>query len=57
MDPKRRALYLDWKVLAEATVGVLRVAYARTWAIRGFEDVLRSLMVRLRCTITVTDYG
>jgi transcriptional regulator with XRE-family HTH domain len=45
MDPKRRALYLDWKALAEETVGVLRVAYARNVGTPRFEEVLRSLMV------------
>jgi hypothetical protein len=45
MDPKRRALYVDWKALSEETVGVLRVAYARNVGNPHFEDVLRSLMV------------
>lgn len=45
MDPKRRALYLDWKTFAEEAVGILRVAYARNVGDPRFEDVLRSLMV------------
>ena len=45
MDPKRRALYVDRKAVAEAAVGILRTAYARSVGDPRFEEVLRSLMV------------
>jgi transcriptional regulator with XRE-family HTH domain len=45
MDPTRRALYVDSKALAEETVGILRVTYARNVGNPRYEEVLRSLMV------------
>jgi transcriptional regulator with XRE-family HTH domain len=44
MDPQRRALYLDGTAVAEETVGILRVTYARKVGDPRFEEVLRSLM-------------
>jgi transcriptional regulator with XRE-family HTH domain len=45
MDPERRALYADWKAVAQDAVGILRSAYARRVGDPRFEEVLRSLMV------------
>jgi len=43
MDPARRALYLDWEVLADTAVGVLRAAYARRVGDPYFEKLLQAL--------------
>jgi transcriptional regulator with XRE-family HTH domain len=45
MDPRRGALYADWKAVAEDAVGILRAAYARSVGDPRFEEILRSLMV------------
>jgi transcriptional regulator with XRE-family HTH domain len=45
MDPQRRQLYADSKLVAEEAVGIWRAAYARRVGDPRFEEVLHSLMV------------
>jgi transcriptional regulator with XRE-family HTH domain len=43
MDPARRALYLDWEVLAGTAVGLIRAAYARRVGVPRYESLLQTL--------------
>jgi transcriptional regulator with XRE-family HTH domain len=44
MDPDRRRLYLNWDVLAEKAVGLLRTNYVRRDGDSYFEDLVRGLI-------------